>query len=150
MSRPRSAGTVFWGLILVTVGMVLLLKNIGYDIPIWSGVARYWPVLLIVWGLVKLADYTRWRRAGQPGALFGAGWVVLLIIVILSGTALTAAANMSPDFGALFEIANIDLWDITGNSYPFSQHLEKEIPAGSEIEIINRYGNIEVTAAETN
>jgi hypothetical protein len=70
--------------------------------------------------------------------------------VILSGTALTAAANLSPDFGALFEMANIDLWDITGNSYQFTQPtLEKDVPSGSTIEIINRYGNIEVTPAET-
>jgi hypothetical protein len=130
--------------------MVLLLKNIGYDIPIWTGVARYWPVLLILWGLIKLVDYARWKKAGEPGPLFGAGEVVLLIIVLLSGTALTAAANMSPDFGALFEIANIDLWDITGNSYQFSQHLDKEVPSGSAIEVINRYGNIEISAAETN
>jgi hypothetical protein len=125
--------------------MVLLLKNIGYEIPIWSGIARYWPVLLIVWGVVKLVDYARWKKAGQPGPLFGAGEVILLIIVILSGTALTAAANMSPDFGAFFNLANIDLFDLTGNSYPFSQHLEKEVPAGATIEIINRYGNVEVT-----
>jgi len=150
MSRPRSAGSVFWGLILITTGMVLLLKNIGYEIPIWSGIARYWPVLLIVWGVVKLVDYARWKKAGQPGPLFGAGEVILLIIVILSGTALTAAANMSPDFGAFFNLANIDLFDLTGNSYPFSQHLEKEVPAGATIEIINRYGNVEVTPADTN
>src|SRR5215510_14755877 len=152
MSRPprqRSTATMFWGLILVGVGFIFLLKNIGYEIPIWMGVALYWPVLLIVWGLIKLVDYARWKKAGQPGPLFGAGEVVLLIIVILSGTALTAAANLSPEFGNLFEIANIDLWDITGNSYQFSEHYEKDVPSGSSIEIINRYGFIEVTPADT-
>jgi hypothetical protein len=129
--------------------MVLLLKNIGYDIPIWSGIARYWPVLLIVWGFIKLVDYARWRKAGQPGPLFGAGEVVLLIIVILSGTALTAAANISPDFVALFENLNVDLFDITGNSYPFTQHLEKAVPSGASIEVFNRYGDVEVRPAET-
>jgi predicted HAD superfamily phosphohydrolase YqeG len=148
-NRPRSAGSFFWGLILIAAGSVFLLRNLGYDVPVWTGIARYWPVLLIVWGLIKLIDYTRWKRAGEPGPLFGAGEVVLLIVVIMSGTALTAAANMSPDFGSLFEMANIDLWDITGNSYHFTEHYEKEARSGSAIEIINRYGTVEVTPADT-
>src|SRR6185436_16197473 len=116
-NRPRSAGSFFWGLILIAAGSIFLLKNLGYDVPVWTGIARYWPVLLIVWGLIKMIDCARWKRAGEPGPLFGAGEVVLLVVVIMSGTALTAAANMSPDIGSFFEIANIDLFDITGNSY---------------------------------
>ena len=107
MSRTRSAGSIFWGLILIAAGSIFLAKNLGYDVPIWTGAARYWPVLLIVWGLIKLVDYARWKSAGATGPLFSAGEVVLLILVILSGTALTAAANISPDFGYLFDMANI-------------------------------------------
>ena len=149
MSRPRSAGSVFWGLILISVGMIFLFKNLGYEIPVWAGVARYWPILLILWGVIKLFDYARWKRAGEPGPLFGAGEVVLLIIVILSGTALTAASNISPDFNAFFENVGIDVFDITGNEYMYPEHYEKDVPAGSTIEIINRYGNVEVTPSET-
>src|SRR5688572_25770206 len=114
MSRPRHAGSIFWGLILIGVGMIFLLKNLGYEIPIWAGIARYWPILLIVWGSIKMVDYARWKKAGQPGPLFGAGEVVLLIIVILSGTALTAANDMGPDFNSLIEIAGIDFLEISG------------------------------------
>lgn len=149
MSRPRSAGSVFWGLILISVGMIFLFKNLGYEIPVWAGVARYWPILLILWGVIKLFDYARWKRAGEPGPLFGAGEVVLLIIVILSGTALTAASNISPDFNTFFENVGIDVFDITGNDYMYTEHYEKDVPAGSTIEIINRYGNVEVTPSET-
>src|SRR6187200_3485824 len=131
MSRPRSAGSVFWGLILISVGVIFLLKNLGYEIPVWTGVARYWPILLILWGVIKLFDYARWKRAGEPGPLFGAGEVVLLIIVILSGTALTAASNISPDFNTFFENVGIDVFDITGNDYMYTEHYEKDVPAGS-------------------
>ena len=149
MSRPRSAGSVFWGLILISAGAIFLMRNLGYPVPIWTGIARYWPVLLIVWGLIKLFDYARWKRAGEPGPLFGAGEVVLLIVVILAGTALTAAANLSPDFGYLFDMASINVWDITGNSYSYSEHYEKEVPQGARIEIINRYGDVLVTPSES-
>lgn len=149
MSRPRSAGSFFWGLILIAAGSIFLLRNLGYDVPVWTGIARYWPVLLIVWGIVKLIDYARLKRSGESGPLFGAGEVVLLIIVIMAGSAMTAAANMSPDFASFFEIANLDIWDITGNSYHFTEHQEKEVPSGSAIEILNRYGNVEIVAADT-
>jgi DUF4097 and DUF4098 domain-containing protein YvlB len=149
MSRPRSAGSFFWGLVLIAAGSIFLLKNLGYDVPVWAGVARYWPILLIVWGLVKLIDYARLKRSGEPGPLFGAGEVVLLIVVIMAGTALTAAANMNPDIGSFFEIANIDLWDITGNSYRFTEHYEQEALGAVSVEIINRYGNVEVIPADT-
>ena len=148
MSRPRSAGSFFWGLILIAAGSIFLLKNLGYDVPVWTGIARYWPVLLIVWGCVKLIDYARLRRSGETGPLFGAGEVVLLIVVIMSGTALTAAANMSPDIGSFFEIANIDLFDITGNSYHFTEKHEQETSGASSIEIVNRYGNVEVIPSD--
>src|SRR6185295_7757580 len=149
MSRPRSAGSFFWGLILITAGSIFLLKNLGYDVPVWTGIARYWPILLIVWGLVKLIDYARLKRSGETGPLFGAGEVVLLIIVIMAGSALTAAANMSPDFANFFDIANIDLWDITGNSYHFTEHYERDVPSGASIDIINRYGTVDVVPADT-
>jgi hypothetical protein len=83
MSRPRSAGSVFWGLILIGTGMVLLLKNIGYEIPIWSGIARYWPVLLIVWGFIKLVDYARWKKAGQPRRRSEVGWRMSALVTVL-------------------------------------------------------------------
>jgi len=148
MSRPRSAGSIFWGLILIIAGSIFLLRNLGYEVPVWTGIARYWPVLLIVWGLIKLIDYARWKRAGETGPLFGAGEVVLLIVVIMAGSALTAAANMSPDLGYLFEMANVDLWDITGNSYEYSEHYEKDVKAGSSIQVFNRYGNIDIVPSD--
>jgi|KBSMisStaDraftv2_1062788.scaffolds.fasta_scaffold08023_5 DUF4097 and DUF4098 domain-containing protein YvlB len=148
MSRPRSAGSIFWGFLLIGVGMIFLLKNLGYEIPVWTGVARYWPVLLILWGVIKLFDYARWKKAGEPGPLFGAGEVILLIIVVLSGTALTAAANISPDLNSFFEAAGVDIADLTGKGYQYSEHYEKDVPSGSAIEIINRYGAVEVTASD--
>jgi hypothetical protein len=149
MSRPRSAGSFFWGLILIAAGSIFLLNNLGYDVRVWAGIARYWPVLLIVWGFVKLIDYARLKRSGESGPLFSAGEVVLLIVVIMAGSAMTAAANMSPDLASFFEIANLDIWDITGNSYHFTEHQEKEVPSGSSIEIFNRYGNVEIVPADT-
>src|SRR6266704_3324785 len=117
MSVRRSAGAVFWGLTLVAIGGLLLARNLGYAIPIWSYVARYWPALLIGWGLLKVADYYRFRSAGDNRPLF-------------AGSAITTASNVSPGLANIFEIGDLDLWDITGNSYTFDQHEEVSVPEG--------------------
>ena len=97
MSVRRSAGTIFWGLTLVVIGGLLLARNLGYSIPIWGYVVRYWPALLIAWGLLKFVDYYRFRNAGDSRPLFSGGEVALLIFVIFLGSAITTAANISPD-----------------------------------------------------
>jgi len=151
MSVRRSAGTIFWGLTLVAIGGLLLANNLGYSIRIWPYIVRYWPMLLIVWGLLKFVDYFRFRRSGDDRPLFSGGEVALLILVIFAGSAITTAANVSPGLGRIFEIGDIDLWDITGNSYTYDQHVEQQsVTSGSEIEIVNFFGDVEVRPAESN
>ncbi len=149
MSVRRSAGTIFWGVTLVAIGGLLLARNLGYPIPIWIYVAKYWPALLIAWGLLKFVDYYRFRRAGDTRPLFSGGEVALLIFVIIAGSAVTTAANISPELGNIFEIGDIDLWDITGNNFTYDEHRESTLPSGSTIQIINLYGNVDVRPVES-
>src|SRR5262249_55381262 len=150
MSVSRSAGAIFWGLTLVAIGGLLLAYNMGYPLHIWPYVALYWPALLIAWGLLKVFDYFRFRRAGDNRPLFSGGEVVLLIFVIFAGSALTAAANISPNLGPIFAIPDIDLWDITGGNYSYDQHVEREaVASDSQIDIVNYFGDVEVRPAES-
>ncbi|MBI2149671.1 MAG: DUF4097 family beta strand repeat protein [Acidobacteria bacterium] len=149
MSVRRSAGTIFWGLALVAIGGLLLARNLGYPIPIWTHIARYWPALLIAWGLLKFIDYYRFRKTGDARPLFTGGEVALLIFVIIAGSAITTASNISPDFGDVFRIGDLDLWDITGNNFTFDEHLEQNVPSGSTIQIINLYGSVDVRPSES-
>ncbi len=44
---------LFWPVFAILVGTLALMVNLGY-LP--AGTIRYWPVLLVVWGLMKIAD----------------------------------------------------------------------------------------------
>ena len=150
MSVRRSAGAIFWGLALVAIGGLLLANNLGYRIRIWPYVVRYWPALLIGWGLLKFVDFFRFRRSGDNRPLFSGSEVALLILLIFAGSAITTAANVSPEIGNIFEIGDLDLWDITGDNYMYDQHLEQaSVTPASEIEIVNFYGNVEVRPADS-
>lgn len=67
---PYRSGRFFFGLVLVVLGSLYLLSNFG--ILFIDHISRYWPVLLILFGLTRLLDYD-----GTPGRHTGIGWIFL-------------------------------------------------------------------------
>lgn len=56
MKKNRSEA-LFWGGIIMLIGVVFLLRNIGYDINIWRIFTKFWPVILILIGLKNILYY---------------------------------------------------------------------------------------------
>ena len=53
-SQKHDKGSkIFWGLVLVVVGTLILLHNLGY---VREDIIRFWPVLVILWGIKKLIE----------------------------------------------------------------------------------------------
>src|SRR5258705_4449606 len=64
--RPRGS-SVFSGLLLIFIGLLLLLHNYrGFDLTSFFG--RWWPLILIFWGVIKIYERTAGARGAQPGA----------------------------------------------------------------------------------
>ena len=51
--KTGRGGKVFWGLVLILIGVLILLDNLGY---LTHDIIRFWPVLVIIWGIKKLVD----------------------------------------------------------------------------------------------
>ena len=51
-AKNKSKDVLFWGLVLVVVGALLLLENLNVDALHY--LARLWPIILIAWGAWKL------------------------------------------------------------------------------------------------
>jgi DUF4097 and DUF4098 domain-containing protein YvlB len=82
--RPRS---ITGPLILVLIGVLFLLNNLGHDIPIWSYLVDYWPFLLIGMGVIGLAEVLLHVSRGStlpPRPMSGGGvfWIVVLCIIL--------------------------------------------------------------------
>ncbi len=77
--RPRS---ITGPLILVVIGVLFLLNNLGHDIPFWSYLADYWPFLLIGIGIIRLAEVLFYfsRGSSLPLRSGGGGWIWILVI----------------------------------------------------------------------
>jgi len=51
--------SLFWGLIILVLGMLFLLKNFGLEIDVWHLLGKYWPVILIYIGLKNIYLYLK-------------------------------------------------------------------------------------------
>jgi hypothetical protein len=47
----RRGNKVFWALVLIAIGALILLHNLGY---IGEDIIRYWPVIIILLGIKRL------------------------------------------------------------------------------------------------
>ena len=83
-STPRRGPDLFWPIILIGVGVIFLLANLGV-IPSnpWPAIWNLWPVILIVIGL----DILFGRRSvlgGLIGAVLGVALIVGLIFLLIA------------------------------------------------------------------
>jgi len=89
MRRRRS---LIGPLVLVGLGLLLLYSSLRSNWGLWEVVWRYWPVILIAWGLGKLWDHLRTREAGEtdsPGRVTGGELGMAIALVALVALALT-------------------------------------------------------------
>src|SRR5262249_41642251 len=115
-SRRRSlAGP----LVLITMGVLFLLANTGVitwsrlDYSFW----RCWPVLIILWGVVKLIEYMRARSEGRPAPGIGLGGALFLFFIIMLGLTSSGIHHWAPYWKS--QIGDEPFWG--WNSYDFSE-----------------------------
>ncbi len=56
-------GSVFWGIVLLALGVILLLAN--FDVISYDTVFHFWPVVIIVVGVKLVADYVIKKNGNQ-------------------------------------------------------------------------------------
>src|SRR5438445_2378230 len=80
--RPRGS-SVFSGLVLIFIGLLLLLHNCrGFEL---TGVMlRWWPLILIFWGAIKIYERTAGARGSQPGTSRITSGEIFLVLGLLA------------------------------------------------------------------
>jgi DUF4097 and DUF4098 domain-containing protein YvlB len=148
--RPRS---IFGPLVLITIGVLFLLRSMGViqgqTFHWWF--SRYWPALLILWGVAKLLEHLWARQRGEPTPRLGAGGIVFLIFFIMIGMGAWESRDWNwggirTDLGADSDWGN---W-FTPNRYVFTDNFAQPLPGGSGIKIVSSQGDINVTASDDN
>ena len=135
-------------LILIVIGVLFLLRNLGVHIPVWHFFGRFWPVLIILWGVVALVEhFTALRHGYQTRSLGGAG-IFLLILIVIFGLAAHHSSDVNwegmrdqiqidDDFGGMF-----------GTAYTFDDTMEQSFPAKGSLRVVCDRGAITVTPSD--
>src|SRR5437868_3139181 len=145
--RPRwMAGPI----ILIAVGVMFLLMNM--HVVSWPRMgwffATWWPLVLILFGLIRIAEYTVARSQGGPAPRLGGGALFLLILFIVMGLSASSARHVNwQAFGD-----NVDVnpgWDgMFGEKYEFTQELSQPLPGDGRIQLDTDRGSVTVHVAE--
>ncbi len=110
---PRHRRSLSGPIILITIGGIFLLGTMG--LLHWGSLAHwfahYWPVILIVAGIIKLIEYQAAQREGTRASGIGAGGVFLIILVVFFGLLATQASRFN--WGELRDQIDIDDNDFT-------------------------------------
>src|SRR5690349_377252 len=151
--RPYRQRSIIGPLVLISIGVLFLLRNMGIISrgAIWLWFAHYWPVVLILIGVVKLGEYMWARQRGYPAPRIGGGLIVFLVFFIIFGSALTRTAGWDwrgihdqmgmndPDFDDLFG------W---GSKYEFSENFAQPMKPGAQIRVVGGLGDIKISASD--
>jgi hypothetical protein len=142
-------GSIFWALTLIAVGAVFLWQNFNPAVHPWQVIAKFWPILIIFWGVSKLIDYAQSRAHPEtvPPPLFSASEVVLLVLILVLGTLLSKivlnpwqrwpgsmGVNMDDEgFAHLFM-----------NTYTYTQTFSHAAHPQPHLVLVDRRGDVEV------
>ena len=150
---PRPPRSIAGAIVLIVIGVLFLLGTMGilnaHGLTVLFG--RFWPALLILWGVIKLIEYEQAKRAGVQARGIGVGGVFLMIFVICAGLIATGASRV--DWGSIRNNLQIDddsFNDIFGgSSYDYSGELNNEAPAGmTGLRINDDRGSITVNVSD--
>src|SRR5437763_8230293 len=137
----RRGSSLFPGLLLLFVGMLLLLHNYR-GLVIVNVLGHWWPLILIFWGAIKLYERMAASRSGDPRAASITSGEVFLVLGLLSLLGIVVAV----DYGRENLPGHIREW---GNSFEFDLNVApKSVPADARITIRNGHGNISVRPSE--
>ena len=138
---PERSSGLFSGLVLLSVGILLLLHNYGH-LDLHAFFARWWPLLIIFWGVVKLYERTAGRRYGSGGGGITGGEVFLALAMLALLGIVVAVDAAKEKFGGTLE-------EIRGNNYSFDLDVTPvSIPANAQVLVRTAHGDITVRASD--
>ncbi|HKD73419.1 MAG TPA: DUF4097 family beta strand repeat-containing protein [Candidatus Acidoferrum sp.] len=139
-TQARSSG-LFSGLVLLSAGILLLLHNYGH-LDLHEFFTRWWPLLIIFWGIVKLYERTVGQKFGGGGGGISTG-EVFLVLGMLALMGMVVAVDYGKErFGDTIE-------DIRGDNYSFDLDVSpKEIPPNAHVVVRTTRGDITVRSSD--
>ena len=133
--------------LLVAIGVIALMLETGHlsAAGLWTWYSRWWPSLLILVGLVSLAEYF-WDRNNPYAGYRSVGGVAFLII-LLACLGWSTHGHWWGNFSN-FDDNGDDFMGVFGEEHDNDVQMDQSIPNGGSVTIQNARGDVTVTASE--
>src|SRR5579859_4086268 len=138
----RRRSSVIAPLILILIGGVFLLRNFFPEVHVGDLIAAYWPWILIVWGVIRLAEVVGWTLQSKPlprNGITGGEWVLVVFLCIF-GSAFHAVHNRDffPDF-----------FPDLGQRFDYKPNpVEQACGSSPRVIVENKYGYVHIKGAD--
>src|SRR5258708_8074748 len=141
MATPARSSGLFSGLLLISVGLLVLLHNYGH-LDLHGFFGPWWPLFIIFWCAVKLFERTAGRRFGGSDGGRVTGSEAGLVVAMVALVAIVALADRTKRaFGPVLE---------PGESYSYDINVApKKIPANARVMVRNGRGDITVRGSDS-
>ena len=135
-------------LLLIGIGILFLARNVFPDLPLMDYLAKYWPLLLVAWGGLRLLEIIFWAATSQPLPARGvsSGEWVLVIFLCFVGVSLHAVRGFSSWLpGSRIALGGLDIF---GESYDYPLAAERPASKAPRVILESFRGNARITGAD--
>lgn len=126
-------------LMLLLIGSAALWRNLHPDWPVFDTVARFWPFILILWGLLRLIEVLFSRKRGYT--TFTGGEVTLIVLICIAGSAIWQARQ----HGIRFSAGGLEVF---GEQYDYTVSEKAPAKGMTRITFENPRGNLKVIGSD--
>lgn len=134
-------------LLLIAIGVVFLLNNLNFRLDFFGLLSQYWPVILVIWGLLRAMEILFWYFRGQALPLrgFGGGEWVAIVFLCLFGSALFIAHGRG--FWFPMHLRGIEIFGEPFD-YEIPRQVAQAVGKSPRIVIENSRGNTRVSGSD--
>jgi len=132
--------------LLIAFGVILLVNNLRPDLSLTEMIGAYWPLLLVLWGVLRLAELLASAARAKPlpaAGITGGEWALVVLICILASSVQFARS----------EWPNIRLGvhglEIFGEAFDYPLAAEREVGEAPRILVENLRGNTRIVGGDT-
>ena len=136
-------------IVLIGLGAIFLANNLRVDISAWRLVADYWPYLLIVWGVIRLAEIAFLASRNQPlprRGLGGGEWVVIVLVTLVA-----SGINFGSDMRDRIRTGRVNVrgLQLFGETFEYPLNASLACSKTPRIIVENRRGNVRLIGSDT-
>jgi hypothetical protein len=135
-------------LLLIGIGVLFLARNMYPDLALIDYFAKYWPLLLILWGVLRLAEILFWAATEKelPARGMSGGEWILIVFLCMIGLSVHTVRGMEgwwPRSG--ITMGGIDMF---GESFEYPIAGEKPASKAPRVIIESFRGNARITGVD--